>query len=420
MERQSNREFPNVVILGAGFGGLRVTKRLAREHVQLTLVDRMNYHLFQPLLYQVAAAYLEPSQIAMGVRTILRAQTNLSFVMAEVTGVDSARRTLALASPPHEIPYDYLVLAPGSVTHFRDMGGVASRAIGLKTLSDSIAIRNRVLSCFEEATVESAERRRGLLTFCIVGGGSAGIEMAGALTELIHGVLLKDYPSMKRSDPRLILAEAGDRLLPEMIPELGEIAMRTLERRGVEVLLGRPVTDFTGSEVLFADGSRIAAHTLIWTAGVKAAPISSMLGTPLGPLGRVPVDPTLRVPANPRIFVIGDAAFVNGDGGVVPMVAPAAVQMADVAAENILRDIAGKPPVQFVYKNPGQLATIGRNAAVAYVWGIRWKGILAWLMWLVVHLVRLIGFRNRLMVLIGWSLDYFFHERAVRIIDRSR
>jgi len=420
MKKQSDRELPRVAILGAGFGGLRVAKRLAREHVRLTMVDRMNYHLFQPLLYQVAAAYLEPSQIAMGVRTILRAQANLSFVMAEVTGVDSVGRKLTLASPPYGIPYDYLVVAPGSVTHYRDRAGIASRAIGLKSLSDSIAIRNQVLSCFEQATVAGAEQRRGLLTFCIVGGGSAGIEMAGALTELIHGVLLKDYPSMTRSDPRLILAEAGDRLLPEMMPQLGEIAMRTLERRGVEVLRGRPVADFTGSEVLFSDGSRIAAHTLIWTAGVKAAPITRMLGIPLGPLGRVPVDPTLQVPANPRVFVIGDAAFVQGDGGAVPMVAPAAVQMADVAAENILRDIAGKPLARFVYHNPGQLATIGRNAAVAYVWGIRWKGILAWLMWLVVHLVRLIGFRNRLMVLIGWSLDYFFHERAVRIIDRSR
>lgn len=406
---------PTVVIVGAGFGGLRAARALRKTPVDIVLLDRHNYHLFQPLLYQVATAGLEPEEIARPVRAILRRQTNLDFRMVEVTGLDAQGKRLMSDSGP--VAYDYLILAVGGQTNFFGLESIPRHGFGLKDIPEAIRIRNHVLRSFERAMLEpDPERRRAQLTFVVVGGGPTGVEMAGALSELIRLVLVKDYPRLNVKDVRVLLLEATDRVLTTMPRRLREAAAETLWRKHVEVRFGATVADYDGARVLLKSGEVIPASTLIWAAGVKAVSLTSRLGLPTARQGRVPVEPTLEVPGHPGVYVIGDAAYLEANGEPLPMMAPVAIQMAETAAANIRRHIAGEPLVAFRYRDPGSLATIGRNAAVAYIKGIGFTGFPAWVVWLVVHIMQLIGFRNKLFVLLNWAWDYFFYERAARLI----
>jgi NADH dehydrogenase len=408
---------PVVVIVGAGFGGLRAAKALRRAPVDVLLVDRNNYHLFQPLLYQVATAGLEPEEIAKPVRAILRSAPNFDFRLTAVTGVDLAGRVLRTGDG--QIPYDFLVLACGAQTNFFGLSAVEQHGFALKDIPDAVRIRNHVLSCFEQAVFEpDPARRRALLTFAIVGGGPTGVEMAGALSELIRLVLVKDYRRLNLKDVRVLLLEAGDRVLVGFPPRLSEAAAATLRKKHVEVRSGAAVADYDGASARLQSGEVIPSHTLIWAAGVRAAPLAGQLGVPTAHLGRVVVEPTLQLAGHPEVFVIGDSAFLEAQGPSLPMMAPVAMQMGDTAAENIRRVLGGDPPAPFRYRNPGTLATIGRNAAVARIHGVSFTGFPAWVVWLVVHLIQLIGFRNRLIVLTNWAWDYFFYDRAVRLITR--
>jgi len=404
--------------VGAGFGGLRLARALRRAPVQVVLVDRNNYHLFQPLLYQVATAGLEPEQIAKPVRAILRRQKNFDFRMVEVSGVDFAQRRLDTSAGP--IAYDYLVLAHGGETNFFGLDSMMKHGLGLKDIPDAVKIRNHVLTCFEQAMLETdAERRRARLTFIVVGGGPTGVEMAGALSELIRLVLVKDYPRLNIKDVRILLLEATDKLLAALPERLREAAVKTLWRKWIEVRFSAVVADFDGERVRLKSGEVIPARTVIWAAGVRAAPLSSRLGLPAGRQGRIPVEPTLQVPGHPEVFIIGDASYLEENGEPLPMVAPVAMQMAVTAARNIVRTLQGKPLETFRYRDQGTLATIGRNAAVANVYGIEARGFVAWVMWLGIHIIQLIGFRNKLFVLLNWAWDYFFYERAARLITRD-
>ena len=409
-------ERPTVVIVGAGFGGLRAARALRDAPVNVVMLDRHNHHLFQPLLYQVAMAGVEPEQIARPVRTILRGQRNFEFRLTEVLGVSLADRRLDTTAGP--VSFDYLILAMGGETNFFGLESLRAHGFGLKDIADAVAIRNHVLRSFELAMLEpDPERRRAHLTFVIVGGGPTGVEMAGSLAELIRLVLVKDYPRLNLNDTRVLLLEAADRLLLAMPPKLGAAAADTLWHKHVEVRFGAAVADFDGEQVRLRSGEVIPARTLIWAAGAKAASLETGLdGLTTGAQGRLVVEQTLQVPGHPHVFVIGDAAYLEANGRPLPMMAPVAIQQARVAAENVRRLLQGRPPVAFAYRDRGSLATIGRNAAVAHIRGLQFTGFAAWVVWLVVHLIQLIGFRNKLVVLITWAYDYFFYERAARLI----
>ena len=409
---------PTVVIVGAGFGGLNAARALRRAPVQVVLVDRNNYHLFQPLLYQVASAGLEPEEIAKPARAILRGQKNFDFRMVDVTRVDFAAKRVDTSAGP--ISYDFLVLAPGGETNFFGLESMQRHGLGLKDIPDAIEIRNHVLTCFEQAMLEpEAEKRHALLTFIVVGGGPTGVEMAGALSELIRLVLVKDYPRLNIKDVRILLLEATDKLLAAMPERLREAAVKTLWRKWIDVRFGAQVADYDGKQIRLKSGEIIPAQTVIWAAGVRASPLNATLGVAPGRQGRIPVEPTLQVPGHPEVFIIGDAAYREQDGEPLPMVAPVAIQMGRFVARNIKRQLRGQPLESFRYRDQGTLATIGRNAAVANVYGIKATGFVAWVMWLGIHIIQLIGFRNKLFVLINWAWDYFFYERAARLITRD-
>ncbi len=409
---------PSVVIVGAGFGGLRAARALKRAPVDVVLLDRHNYHLFQPLLYQVATAGLEPEQIARPVRAILRGQRNLDFRLVNVTGTDLAGRRLLTDAGP--VPYDFLILAPGGETNFFGLQSVARHSFGLKDVADAVAIRNHVLRAFELAMLEpDAERRRALLTLVVVGGGPTGVEMAGALSELIRLVLVKDYPRLNLKDVRILLLEATDRLLGSMPEKLREAAADRLWRKHVEVRFGAAVEEYDGHRVRLKGGEVVPAHTLIWAAGAKATELGAQAGLRTARQGRIAVEPTLQLAGHPEVYVIGDAAHVEAGGQPVPMMAPPAIQMAETAAANIGHALRGESLQPFGYRDAGSLATIGRNAAVAYIYGIQFTGFAAWVVWLVVHIIQLIGFRNKLFVLLNWMWDYFFYERASRLITKD-
>ena len=409
---------PTVVVVGAGFGGLNAARALRRAPVQVVLVDRNNYHLFQPLLYQVATAGLEPEEIARPARAILRGQKNFDFRMVDVTRVDFAARRLETTGGP--ISYDFLVLAPGGETNFFGLESMQRHGLGLKDIPDAIAIRNHVLTCFEQAMLEpDPEKRRTLLTFIVVGGGPTGVEMAGALSELIRLVLVKDYPRLNIKDVRILLLEATDKLLAAMPERLREAAVKTLWRKWIDVRFGAQVADYDGTQIRLKSGEIIPAQTVIWAAGVRASPLNATLGLPASRQGRISVEPTLQVTAHPEVFIIGDAAYQEHNGEPLPMVAPVAIQMGRFVARNIKRRLRGQPLEPFRYRDQGTLATIGRNAAVANVYGIKATGFVAWVMWLGIHIIQLIGFRNKLFVLINWAWDYFFYERAARLITRD-
>lgn len=412
-------KLPHVVIVGAGFGGLETAQRLRNAPVQITLIDRQNYHLFQPLLYQVAIAGLVPSQIAYPLRTIFRKQKNLTFQMGEVTSIDLDGRYIR--SNGSVIAYDYLVLAVGGQTNFFGMHTVEENGFQLKSIEDATGTRNHLLRMFERASREvDPDIRKALLTFVVVGGGPTGVETAGALAELITHVLTKDYPQMDLSEVRVILLEATGTVMPAYPDGLRKATMKLLEDKKVEILLNTRLTDYNGRTIKLADGRQIEAYTLIWTAGVRAAKILDGLGVQQAAAGRVRVMPTLQLPRHPEVFVIGDAAYVEDERGQsLPMLATVAQQQAKAAARNLQRILRGETLQPFHYKDPGLLATIGRNAAVARIWGLSFSGFVAWVIWVGLHIFRLIGFRNRLVVLINWAWDYFFYDNQVRLITRE-
>lgn len=406
-----------VVIVGAGFGGLQAVRALAGSPVEVLLIDRNNYHTFNPMLYQVAAAELGPEQIAYPVRSILPKLPNCDFVMAEVKGIDFAGQVVE--TDGSSIPYDFLILAAGSITQFLKIPGAAEYAFPLDNLEQAVALRNQILCCFEQAVYEpDAERRQRLLTFPIVGGGPTGVEFAGALVELIHGSLRKDYPTLDFRQVRVLLLQSGDSLLAGMPKRLQIYTLVHLRKMGVKISLEARASQVTPEAVHLQDGRVIPTATVVWAVGVHADPWIQKWGLPTAGKGQVAVLPTLQVPEYPQVYVIGDLASVEKDGRPLPMVAPAAIQQGATAAQNIKQQLAGRHPVPFHYWHKGTIAIIGRNAAAAHVGKLTFTGFLAWILWLGVHLVYLPGFRNRLIVLIHWIWDYLFHARGVRLILR--
>ncbi len=407
---------PRVVIVGAGFGGLAAAKALAKAPVEVTLVDRRNYHLFQPLLYQVATAGLSPADIASPIRAIMRDQANAHVLMARVEGVD--KETREVIASDRRIPYDYLILATGARHAYFGHDEWEGVAPGLKKIEDATAIRRRILLAFElaEGTEDEAERRR-LLNFVIVGGGPTGVEMAGAIAELAKRALAKDFRKIDPRQTRVILVEAGPRVLATFPETLSAHARRSLERLGVEVMLGNAVTQCDEGGVVVA-GTRIEARTVIWGAGVAASSAAKWIGAEKDRAGRIKVEADLSVPGHPEIFAIGDTALALGkDGKPVPGVAPAAKQMGWYAARLIAAKVAGQPFTRpFRYRDYGNLATIGRKAAVADFGWARMHGWPAWLLWGVAHIYFLIGFRNRLAVILNWTWAYFRFSGGVRLI----
>ncbi|MFO7537223.1 MAG: NAD(P)/FAD-dependent oxidoreductase [Chloroflexota bacterium] len=416
MNNQSEK--PRVVIIGAGFGGLWAAKKLHKQPVEVLLLDRNNYHSFWPLLYQVGSAELEPSQIAYPVRAILRRQPNVRFVMAEVTAVDTQQQLVQTADP-HQPPlaYDYLILASGSVARFFGIPGAERHTFPLKTMEDGIRLRNQILRCFETAEREQdPQRRRRLLTFAIVGGGPTGIEYAGALAELVYNPLAKDYPGITINEVQIILVEAQGQLLQGMPDSLGQYAAARLQTMGVEVRLQAMVSAITADSLTLNQNEPIPTETVIWTAGVGGEEVAARSGLPTQRNGTVPVQPTLQVDGLPQVYVVGDLAYFEEKGQSLPMLAPVAMQQGEWAARNILRHLNGEAPQPFSYRDRGSMATIGRNAAVARLYGRNFTGFIAWLVWVFVHIQELIGFRNRLVVLINWAYNYIAFERMVRLI----
>jgi NADH dehydrogenase len=410
---------PHVVILGAGFGGLHAARQLANAPLRITLIDRQNYHLFQPLLYQVAIARLLPSEIAYPLRTIYRRQKNLSFQMGEVTDINFEQRYVKLDGSV--IAYEYLIIALGAETNFFGMASVQELGFQLKDIPSAIQTRNHLLKMFEQASREAdPEKRRAMLTFVVVGGGPTGVETAGALAELISQVMVKDYPHLDLKEARVILLEAHDHLISAYPHDLRHATYDLLHRKQVDILLKATLQDYDGERVLLRDGRQIPAYTLIWTAGVKAAEVLESLQVERASAGRVRVEPTLQLPAHPEVFAIGDAAYLTDEHGQpLPMLSTVAIQQGKHAAYNIKRLLIRAEPKSFHYKDPGLLATIGHNAAVARIWGISFSGFIAWVIWVFLHIYRLIGFRNRILVFLNWSWDYLFRENQVRLISKE-
>ena len=406
---------PPIVIVGAGFGGLSAAKALAGKPFDVTVIDRHNYHLFQPLLYQVATASLSPAEIASPIRAILQRAQNVNVMLGKVSGIDLERREVLAEG--RRIPYDSLVLATGAQHAYFGHGDWAAFAPGLKTIDDATYIRRRILLAFEKAETETdpAERAR-LLNFVIVGGGPTGVEMAGAIAELANRALAEDFRSIDPRSARIILVEAAPRLLTPFDPPLSEAARTSLEQLGVEVRLGTPVTALDAAGVAVGT-ERIEARTVIWGAGVIASPAGQWLGADTDRAGRVKVAPDLSVPGHPDIFVIGDTAAINdANGNPLPGVAPVAKQQGNYIAALLIARRNGKTVAPFRYRDLGSLATIGRKRAVIQMGRFKMKGFFAWLLWCVAHIYYLIGFRNRFVVAISWLWNYITFQRATRLI----
>jgi NADH:ubiquinone reductase (H+-translocating) len=404
-----------IVIVGGGFGGINTAKKLAdREGVDVTLIDRRNYHLFQPLLYQVAMAGLNPGEIATPIRSIFAGRTNIRALMGEVRGVDLSQKLVNTDFGP--VPFDSLILACGAQHSYFGHEEWEPFAPGMKTLEQATEIRRRVLTAFELAErANDPELERRLLTFVIVGGGPTGVELAGTLGEISRFALSKDFRHIDPTKTRVILIEAGSRILATFDEKLSKRARRDLENLGVTIWTGMRVTNISADGVTLGE-EKVHASTVLWAAGVKPSPLNATLGVPLDKAGRVIVNPDLSLPGHPDVFVIGDQACFIEDQHALPGLAPVAMQQGRRVAANILRDIAGKPRENFHYFDKGQMATIGRGRAVAQTKSLRFGGLMAWLAWLLVHIYYLVGFRNRVMVLLEWAWAYMTYRRGAQLI----
>jgi NADH dehydrogenase len=407
---------PRVVIIGGGFGGLYATRALRRAPVAITVLDRRNHHVFQPLLYQVAMAVLSPGDIASPIRWILRHQRNVEVLLGEAERIDAARKIVRLTDGA-EFSYDYLIVAAGTTHAYFGHDDWQPYAPGLKTIEDALEIRRRVLLAFERAERESdAVRRDALLTFVLVGGGPTGVELAGAMAEIARQSLAKDFRHIDPSSSKIVLLEGGPTVLSTFPEPLRAAARHDLERLGVDVRTNTIVTRI-GPGFVEAGQTRIAAETILWAAGVAASPLGQTLGVPVDRAGRVLINPDLTIPGHPEVFVIGDLASLAGPSGrPLPGVAQVAMQMGAHASRNIMRAVEGQPLRAFVYRDYADMATIGRASAVADFHWMQLKGLIGWLAWLFVHIFNLIGFRNRLVVMVQWAWAYFTYQRAIRLI----
>jgi len=408
-------ELPRIVILGGGFGGLYAAKTLKRAPARITLADRRNFHLFQPLLYQVATAALNPSDIAYPIRSIVSHQKNTNVILGEATAIDVDRKIVKLDDG--EIPYDYLVVATGATHSYFNHPDWERDAPGLKTIEDALEIRRRVLLAFEAADRETnPDAQKAWLTFVIIGGGPTGVELAGALSEIARHTMMRDFRNIKPSSARVILLEGKERVLPVYPPDLSEKAEKQLRALGVEVITGAMVTHVDDLTVKVGE-TTIATRTVLWAAGVQASALAGTLGAPLDRAGRVLVNDDLSIPNHPEVFVIGDLSMLKTPA---PGVAPAAIQQGVHAAKNIQRMMRGEKTVPFKYWDKGSLATIGRAAAVADFGWLHVSGFLAWFSWLAVHIFFLIGFRNRVLVILQWAWAYLTYQRGARLITRDK
>ncbi len=407
---------PTVVVIGGGFAGLYAARGLGRKDVRVVLIDRLNYHLFQPLLYQVATAALSPGEIAEPLRAILRKYRSVEVLLGEVEHIDVQARRVKLEDGD-EVAYDYLVLATGAGHSYFGHPEWEPYAPGLKSLADALEIRRRVFLAFERAErEEDPARRQALLTFVIVGAGPTSVELAGAIAEIARHTVSRDFRHFDPRQARVIVVERGGRVLESYPKDLSQKAQRVLENLGVEVRTGQSVTDIQADHVLVG-GDKIPAYTTLWAAGVASSPLGRQLGLEVDRTGRVPVQPDLSAPGHPEIFVAGDlAAFRQPNGALLPGLAPVAIQQGEAVARNIWRSINAQPRQAFHYFDRGSMATIGRAAAVADVRGIHLSGLVAWLAWLFIHLLYLIGFENRLLVMIQWAASYVSYERGARLI----
>lgn len=416
--RPPRRDAPRVVVVGGGFAGLSAARALAGRDVRVTLVDRRNHHLFQPLLYQVATAALSPGDIAAPIRNVLARQANVEVLLAEVARIRVGAREVELADGAR-LGYDALVLATGASHSYFGHDAWAPVAPGLKTLEDALEIRRRILTAFERAErTDDPALRAALLTFVVVGGGPTGVELAGALAEIARHTLAADFRRIDPASSRVVLLEALPRVLPAYSEALSEAARRQLEGIGVEVRTGAQVTAIDGDGVEVG-GASIPARTVLWGAGVAASPLGRTLGAPLDRSGRVEVRPDLSIPGHPEVFVAGDLARAVQDGAPVPGLAPAAIQAGRRAARNALLLVHGRPTNPFRYRDRGTLSTLGRAAAVGTVKGVEVTGLVAWLAWLGVHIAYLIGFRNRVAVLLEWGWSYATFKRGARLITET-
>ncbi|MDQ3812736.1 MAG: NAD(P)/FAD-dependent oxidoreductase [Armatimonadota bacterium] len=408
-----------VVIIGMGFGGIRAAANLAGKGLDVLVLDRRNFHLFQPLLYQVSTATLNQEDIAYPIRALVRRWRGVRFEMAEVQSIDL--EGLRVMTDVGDFPYDYLIVAAGSVSNFFGMESISRQAYDLKQLADAVALRNQILLSYERADdAPDDATRSAFMTFVIVGGGPTGVEFAGALAELVRNVFPDDYPGLRVEQTRIILIEAGDRLLAPFPESCRNYAMQRLQSMGVEVRLNTVVSGAEPDCVLLKDGSKIPAHTLFWAAGVRAAPLADAIAVPKARGGRIPVESDLSLKDHPEVFVIGDMAYLEQDGQPLPMMAPVAMQGGEHAAKMILRRERGQATQPFRYLDKGSMAVIGRYAAVAQTSRFAFKGFVAWLAWLGLHLFYLIGFRNRIATMINWAYDYLFFNRQVRLITRAK
>jgi len=406
---------PRVVIIGSGFGGLAAARALAGAPVRVTVVDRRNHHLFQPLLYQVATAALSPGDIAYPIRAILAHQENAEVFLADALSIDSEKREVVLADG--RLPYDFLIVATGARHAYFGHDEWEPFAPGLKSLEDALEIRRRILLAFERAEREQdPERRKTLLTFVVVGAGPTGVELSGAIAEISRDVLARDFRAIDPREARIVLVEAGPRVLAAYTPKSSAKAAAALVRKGVEIRTGRAVQSIVENEVRFASES-LKAGTVLWAAGVAASPLATSLGVPLDRAGRVLVLPDLTIPGRPEIFVIGDlAAFLHQGGSLLPGTSPVAIQQGRHASKNILLAQSGRPLLPFRFRDKGSMAVIGRAQAVAEIAGIRLSGLAAWMVWCFVHIFFLIGFRNRFAVMFEWAWDYASDQRGARLI----
>jgi NADH dehydrogenase len=406
-----------VVVIGGGFGGLAAVKILRHQPLRVTLLDRHNYHLFQPLLYQVATATLSPGDIASPIRWIFRHAANVRVLLAEATAIDVAAREVRLDEGT-PVRYDYLIVATGSSHSYFGHDKWAHHASGLKTLEDALQIRRRILLAFERAEHETdPARRQELLTFVLVGGGPTGVELAGTLAEIARQTLRDEFRSIDTRRARIVLVEAGETILPSFPPKLRNAARTSLERLGVEVLERTTVTAVDERGVMLSTTDRLSSGTVLWAAGVTASPLVRSLGVPLDRAGRAIVEPDLSIPGHPDVFVVGDAAAFHHQGGTpLPGVAQVAIQQAAHAARTIVNRQRGMASTPFVFSDKGSMAIVGRRSGLTDLGWIAFSGTLGWLAWLFLHIFMLIGFRNRLVVLLQWSVAYFTYQRSVRLI----